>query len=372
MHAAQEREEVGWNKRVAEALAQAGHDVTVILVQTMEDAEKDVQFSKDVKVHALNASSGITRSDMEDFQKKAVFGKSQFRAKLRMSLTVTLQNKEFMQWLTDQKFDLAFVHMYHTCPIGLVHASKIPSWIWLNSGQLMDNVANAIGVPTPPSYVPREIVVNKETQIFREHWDPEFPDIMDLIKKCPLVMVNSNELYELPRPTLAKVINIGGIGVEYKDAKPLEGEFKKIAESGKGIVVMSFGSVAHAELMPEHWKTAFLKAFAHFPDYEIVIRYGSDDLKDRLPPNVHAHRWLPQADLLLHPNTKVFISHGGYNSLQESINSGVPLVTIALFGDQFKNSKIAAKHGFAVNLKKGTLDEASIVAALKEVLNNEK
>ncbi|EPB65806.1 hypothetical protein ANCCEY_15121, partial [Ancylostoma ceylanicum] len=248
--------------------------------------------------------------------------KSQFQAKLRMSLTVTLQNKEFMQWLTDQKFDLAFVHMYHTCPIGLVHASKIPSWIWLNSGQLMDNVANAIGVPTPPSYVPRDtddgklrrngfrsedqelhwthtvqldlavvrflpsiksllhksqieqwfsdvtphvhfiartnsrIVVNKETQIFREHWDPEFPDIMDLIKKCPLVMVNSNELYELPRPTLAKVINIGGVGVEYKDAKPLEGEFKKIAESGKGIVVMSFGSVAHAELMPEHWKTA--------------------------------------------------------------------------------------------------------------------
>ncbi|VDM69971.1 unnamed protein product, partial [Strongylus vulgaris] len=56
----------------------------------------------------------------------------------------------------------------------------------------------------------------------------------------------------------------------------------------------------------------------------------------------------------------------------ESINSGVPLVTIALFGDQFKNSRIAQKHGFAVNLKKGALNEASIVAALKEVLNNEK
>ncbi|RCN31059.1 UDP-glucoronosyl and UDP-glucosyl transferase [Ancylostoma caninum] len=265
----------------------------------------------------------------------------------------------------------------------------------------MDNVAHIVGVPTFPSYIPPmmmessdemdfyqrtksfightlynlvwpRMVVNKETQIFREHWDLEFPDIMDLMKKCPLVMVNSNELYELPRPTLAKVVNIGGIGVEYKDAKPLEGEFKKIAETGKGIIVMSFGSVAHAELMPEDWKTAFLRAFAQFPEYEFVIRYASDDLKDRLPPNVHAHRWLPQADLLLHPNTKVFISHGGYNSLQESINSGVPLVTVALFGDQFKNSKIAAKHGFAVNLKKGTLDEASIVAALREVLNNEK
>ncbi|EYC41898.1 hypothetical protein Y032_0552g3349 [Ancylostoma ceylanicum] len=232
--------QVGWNKRVAEALAQAGHDVTVILVQTMEDAEKDVQFSKDVKVHALNASSGITRSDMEDFQKKAVFGDLalwNLEARKHMDLfmgmlfdgcKLTLQNKEFMQWLTDQKFDLAFVHMYHTCPIGLVHASKIPSWIWLNSGQLMDNVANAIGVPTPPSYVPPLmmessdemdfvqrtksfightlynliwpwIVVNKETQIFREHWDPEFPDIMDLIKKCPLVSMNFYRTFEIRR-----------------------------------------------------------------------------------------------------------------------------------------------------------------------------
>ncbi|EYC41892.1 hypothetical protein Y032_0552g3346 [Ancylostoma ceylanicum] len=41
--------QVGWNKRFAETLAKAGHDVTVILLQSMEDAEKDVQFSKDVK-----------------------------------------------------------------------------------------------------------------------------------------------------------------------------------------------------------------------------------------------------------------------------------------------------------------------------------
>ncbi|KHJ96608.1 glycosyltransferase family 28 protein [Oesophagostomum dentatum] len=185
-------------------------------------------------------------------------------------------------------------------------------------------------------------------------------------------MVNSNELYELPRPTLAKVVNIGGLGVQHKDAKPLEGEFKKVAEGGKGMIVMSFGSVAHAELMPEHWKTALLTAFAQFSDYEFLMKYGSDDLKDRLPANVHAYRWLPQADLLLHPSTKVFISHGGYNSLQESINSGVPLITIPLFGDQFKNSRIAVKHGFAVNVNKATISEFSIAEALKEVINNEK
>ncbi|ULU00872.1 hypothetical protein L3Y34_001352 [Caenorhabditis briggsae] len=69
-------------------------------------------------------------------------------------------------------------------------------------------------------------------------------------------------------------------------------------------------------------------------------------------------------DLLLH---KEFITQGGYNSMQEAISAGVPLVTIALFGDQPKNAQIAKKHGFAVNIQKGTISKETIVEALKEL-----
>lgn len=41
-------------------------------------------------------------------------------------------------------------------------------------------------------------------------------------------MVNSNELYELPRPTLHKIVNIGGLGMQYKDANALT-QVKKYA-----------------------------------------------------------------------------------------------------------------------------------------------
>lgn len=58
--------------------------------------------------------------------------------------------------------------------------------------------------------------------MFRKHIDPEFPDLIELGKQCPLVMVNSNELVELPHPTLAKVVNIGGLGYEKKMEKPLD------------------------------------------------------------------------------------------------------------------------------------------------------
>lgn len=49
----------------------------------------------------------------------------------KRNVSEALQNKEFMSWLVESKFDLAFVHMYHICPLGLAHAANIP-WIWLN------------------------------------------------------------------------------------------------------------------------------------------------------------------------------------------------------------------------------------------------
>ena len=52
--------------------------------------------------------------------------------KLLYSLLETLKNKEFMKWLKDEKFDIAFPHMYSLCAVGLVKAANIPTWIWLN------------------------------------------------------------------------------------------------------------------------------------------------------------------------------------------------------------------------------------------------
>ena len=115
------------------------------------------------------------------------------------------------------------------------------------SGNLMDYVANAVGVPLPSSYVPPMMmaahdtmnfiqrtksfighalmnfiwprtIAAYETNFFRDELDPNFPDLLEIAANCSLIMVNSNPLYDLPRPTLAKVVNIGGIGAQLKDA----------------------------------------------------------------------------------------------------------------------------------------------------------
>uniref|UniRef100_A0A0K0DPV5 UDP-glucuronosyltransferase n=1 Tax=Angiostrongylus cantonensis TaxID=6313 RepID=A0A0K0DPV5_ANGCA len=215
------------------------------------------------------------------------------------------------------------------------------------------------------------MVVDPETDLFRKLVDPNFPDIANIVKECPLVMVNSNELYEAPGPTLSKIVKIGGVGMESKEANPLPAEFQRIIDASVGLVMFSFGSVAPSHKMPLVWKKAFLDAFKSFPEHHFVMKYEQTDLQDQLPPNVHVFKWLPQTALLAHPKTRVFISHGGYNSLQEAIIAGVPLVTIALFGDQPKNAKLAEKHRIAVNLRKGNLTVSAIVNALQKLFSDQ-
>ncbi|CAD6195441.1 unnamed protein product [Caenorhabditis auriculariae] len=393
--------QVQYNARVADTLAEAGHDVSMAFTIFFKEFDySDVKINPKVKIYNAEAQSKRIFRDSTAFDLENMSHMKKVTRMLTTGCRKLLQNKPFLKWLEDEKFDVAFSHMYTTCPIGLIHNAKIPSWVWLNSGALMDYVADVIGVPIIPSYIPPmlmeatdtmtfyertksfighglmkaiwpRLMPALETQIFREEIDPNFPSLLDVAATCPLVIVNTNEIYDIPRPTLDKVVNIGGLGVGFGDAKPLTGEFKEIAEKAEGMVVFSFGSVAAAHKMPEEWKEAFLEAFKEFPKYHFLLRYVEDDLKDRLPPNVHTFKWLPQKDLLLHKKTKALITHGGYNSLQEAISAGVPLITIPLFGDQPKNAMLAKKHGFAVEIKKGTLNKENIVKEIRAVLTDD-
>ncbi|VDM68271.1 unnamed protein product [Strongylus vulgaris] len=123
--------------------------------------------------------------------------------------------------------------------------------------------------------------------------------------------------------------------------------------------------------MPASWKMAFIEAFERFPNYHFIWRYVGIDLQDKLPTNVHIFKWLPQSDLLQNPKTKAFISHGGYNSLQEAISAGVPLITIPLFGDQPRNARLAERHHFAIRIHKNEVSVDTVADAISRVLTDE-
>ena len=72
------------------------------------------------------------------------------------------------------------------------------------------------------------------------------------------------------------------------------------------------------------------------------------------------------------PKTRALISHGGFNSFQEAINSATPIIAVPLFGDQPANAKMAEKRGFGLILHKSNINEETITKTLRKVLEDKR
>jgi UDP:flavonoid glycosyltransferase YjiC (YdhE family) len=73
-----------------------------------------------------------------------------------------------------------------------------------------------------------------------------------------------------------------------------------------------------------------------------------------------------------HPNVRLFITHGGLLSTQETIHWGVPVVGIPLLGDQKLNMARAVSAGYGIRLDYDNVTAESLDWALKEVLENSR
>lgn len=71
-----------------------------------------------------------------------------------------------------------------------------------------------------------------------------------------------------------------------------------------------------------------------------------------------------------HPNTRLFVTHGGQNGLNEAVYHGVPIVALPVFADQGDNARRAVDHGFGVSLDKDNITEDVVYAAITSVLND--
>jgi len=67
---------------------------------------------------------------------------------------------------------------------------------------------------------------------------------------------------------------------------------------------------------------------------------------EKLPSNVTLRSSVPQVEML-RSHADVFISHAGFNSLQESLFAGVPLIAVPQAVDQPANASRAAASGWA-------------------------
>ncbi|XP_075223896.1 uncharacterized protein LOC142325751 [Lycorma delicatula] len=194
----------------------------------------------------------------------------------------------------------------------------------------------------------------------------EIPPLIDMLLNVSLTIVNSHISVDYARPWVPSVVEVAGVHISYNH-KPLPKDLQEFMDNSKnGVIYVSFGSLLPSEEMPDDMREALIKAFGKLKQ-NVLWKLSADSLPG-LSKNVKLSKWLPQQDVLAHPNCLAFITHGGLLSQEEAIYFGVPVIGIPFFGDQHLNVARASDKGFGVHIDQYNISEESILWAIKEVL----
>nr|XP_023019038.1 UDP-glucuronosyltransferase 2B2-like [Leptinotarsa decemlineata] len=121
--------------------------------------------------------------------------------------------------------------------------------------------------------------------------------------------------------------------------------------------------------MSNEFKKAIVGAFAEIP-YKVLMKIDGE--LEGISSNVLVQNWMPQQDILRHPNIKLFITQGGLQSLQEAVTNDIPLIGIPFFGDQITNINKVVKWGYGIKLDKKKISKEVLLSAINEVMTNPK
>ncbi|XP_044874792.1 UDP-glucuronosyltransferase 2C1-like isoform X4 [Mauremys mutica] len=250
------------------------------------------------------------------------------------------------------------------------------------------------GLPAPPSYVPAstggltdrmsftEKMTNLLLYIYHDvfflhfwvdEWTQYYSDVLgrpttlcETMGKAEMWLIRTYWDFEFPRPFLPNFEFVGGL--HCKPAKPLPEEMEEFVQSSgeHGIVVFSLGSMIYN--LTEEKSNMVALALSQIPQ-KVLWRYKGKK-PETLGPNTRIYDWIPQNDLLGHPKTKAFITHGGTNGIYEAIYHGIPMVGIPIFADQPDNIAHMKAKGMAVELDFNTMQTQDLIDALDMVINN--
>jgi glucuronosyltransferase len=219
-------------------------------------------------------------------------------------------------------------------------------------------VDRALGQPHNPSYLPNNLlpyttdmnfvqrVVNvavglfahhvmrsyymlgKTRDVLRKHFPGEdIPDLIELEKTASLAFSFGHPLLlDGWRPQTPNHIYLGMMNCRGTTPLDNQSKLKQFLDSAKeGVIYVSFGTVLRGSSIPEDMRKTFLSHFSNLK-LKVLWKWETETMED-LPPNVLLSKWLPQQEVLAHPNVKLFITHAGQSSFQESLCHGKPMVS---------------------------------------------
>ncbi|KAK9881634.1 hypothetical protein WA026_017157 [Henosepilachna vigintioctopunctata] len=205
----------------------------------------------------------------------------------------------------------------------------------------------------------------------KQYIGQDVPDVFDIEKNASLIFVNANPVFYPLRPVTPTTINVGG-GIHLAKPKALSQDLQTYLDGAKhGCIYFSFGSNVNSNFLSPEATEIFRKTFEELAPIKVLWKFENDTMPLK-PKNLELKKWLPQQDVLRHPNVKVFITQGGLQSMEEAIDSAVPMLGMPFYGDQINNVKKMVEKDFGLMLDVKTMDSTSLKNSILELLNNPK
>ncbi|XP_043428479.1 UDP-glucuronosyltransferase 2A1 isoform X4 [Prionailurus bengalensis] len=259
-----------------------------------------------------------------------------------------LKNQKLMEKLKKSKFEVLISDPVFPCGDIVALKLGIPFMYSLRFSPASTVEKHCGKVPYPPSYVPATLSELTDQMSFTDRirnfisyslqdymfntlwksWDSYYSKALgrpttlcEVMGKAEIWLIRTYWDFEFPRPYLPNFEFVGGL--HCKPAKPLP----KVLWRYKGKKPATLGA------------------------------------------NTRLYDWIPQNDLLGHPKTKAFITHGGTNGIYEAIYHGVPMVGVPMFADQPDNIAHMKAKGAAVEVNINTMTSEDLLNALRTVIN---
>ncbi|XP_038217907.1 UDP-glucosyltransferase 2-like [Zerene cesonia] len=383
---------------LTQELARRGHEVVIITpdpVFTNNNAPANL-----TEIDVREVSYEVWRKNFlsnKEIGKKGdlVLTSALFLEQFRKVLEMQLQTDDVKRIIRGERgnFDLLILEAAMRPALVFSHIFKVPV-IQVSSCGAMLNSNSIVGAPSHPFLYPWMLnqrlynltmwekiqeLVNRltiesfyaecetlEEEMLRRVVDPDMPSLHELSNNVDLIFYNSHPIWSDKQPVPPNVVYVGGIHKNPK--KELPQDLKSYLDSSKnGVIYISFGNNIKPSLLPVEKVQMLARIFSELPQ-NVLWRWDVDIANKSA--NVKITQWVPQSDMLRHPNIKLFIMQGGLQSTEEAIDAGVPLIGIPMIADQWYNVEKYTYFGIGKRLDMGSSTEDEFREAIKTVLED--
>nr|CAD2134712.1 unnamed protein product [Meloidogyne enterolobii] len=320
-------------------------------------------------------------------------------ASLDLCRAVLKEHKNAFDKLVQREFAAVVIDdLYNPCALLHVGLQKSLFVYWSMTG-LRTESAWANQSPSPPSYIPvpgtgltdelgfwsriynlfaylrelyihQHLILRRMDKLFEKHYPNKVPESFAIERNASINFVNNPPIFDFARPYMPRVNFVGGLHCrnqsKNKWADTKLAQFINNSNEERGFILITGGFTIQWANAPKDVIENLLGAIREMNDTRFVWQYNGPALQNP-PSNLFTAEWLPQQQLLAHPKCKGHLSHGGLNSVIESVWHGTPIIGWPLTATAKDNLlRVTARQaGLMIEQKRPT--EKQFLSAFKRI-----